>query len=170
MSDKILLLYTFIQIGFSNIAAQTMNNCNDSLNYKTVQSRWNQKIKNVTIGSWKLRSTDINLKNDSTIITQSLDGPSLYFVATVLKTGCVRRVTIKAKRDIDIGYASLVAWLAVVNVFNPELSTVERKKVLDDLKITDEISFFNSSTTRGNNIYYFQEALNGNTFTVVTKN
>jgi hypothetical protein len=168
---KIYFLLYFIIINLSIINAQTKNICNDSLNYQIFITRWNHSIKNIKTGKWKLVSTtNLDFNEDSILVTQALDGPSLYLIATIMKKGCIRRVSIKSKRDMNISYASIVAWLKVINVFNPELLPEDRKKLLDDLKMFGKGIVSDMSTERGNNTYYFEENLDGNIFTVLTKN
>lgn len=168
---SVIFLLLSIICGFTWLSAQPKTACIDSLSYKVVQSRWNKNVKALKTGSWKLfASVNSNFKGDTILVAQALDGPSLYFTATVLKNGCVKRVAIKAKRDMDIAYASMVAWLTVVKVFNPELSATDRKKVLEDLGIMEKGILLNTSIERGNNKYFFEETFDGNVFTVLTRN
>lgn len=168
---NICLICVFAFAAATSVESQNKNVCIDSLSYKVVQSRWNQKVKKIKMGTWKLIITpNLDVIKDSVSVKQSLHGSSLYFVATVLKHGCVKSISIKARRDKEIGHASILAWLYLIDSCNPELSTEDRNSVLDDLKITQDISFFTASTIRGNNTYKFDEGPEGNTFTVTTKN
>lgn len=189
---RIVIFYLGSLLAFNGSIQSKQNRyatqiCANSMLYKNFIIRWNLEIKNIKSGTWNL--SQLPFSKDTVNIIQSLDGPSLYFEASVLKTGCIKSVSIKSRRDQNIGAAALVAWIKLSKTIQPELTNAQRVTFLmDTLELSKpnplmQLAYssaginkikaknlpkysFSKEKRNGQYLYVFKEGSSGNIFTI----
>jgi hypothetical protein len=143
--------------------------CKDSLNdYLNFRGKWNKKVEIFRAGTWKLPPIDCSLqKRDSFEIVHPLERSGINFMSTLTKQGCVNKASILVKKEDDLEIEGLVGMMLIIELFNPELNSNERQKVLSELKADSEAKKSYSSKAVGKNGYYFEPGLIVNVLTVV---
>ena len=132
---------------------------NSAFDVDNLIAHWNTKVAHLTVGTWRLEKY-----NDSGFIRQTLDGPSLLLRATVDKSRCVTRIDIEARRADVEPYASIDAWLFLIDVTNPQLPTSGRHTIFKKLGLFDPSIPDNDTYTVNKVRYSFVENIESNTF------
>ena len=164
---KSFLVRLFILfIGFSSMNAQAQ--CSDSsIVYSSFRNKWNGKVEIFKEGTWKLPEVDFTkVKVDSFELLHPLQRSGINMIVNLTKKGCVRRVSLLAKKDENLDVQSLVAMIYLFEFFNHELNSSERQKLLDKLKTESEETKKPSSKQVGKNTYIYEPGLIVNVLTV----
>ncbi|MBK9282887.1 MAG: hypothetical protein IPM51_01055 [Sphingobacteriaceae bacterium] len=142
--------------------------CSDSsVIYKSFKAKWNQKVEIFKEGTWKLPDVDFTKsKVDSFELLHTLQRSGINMIVNLTKTGCIKRVSLLAKKDENLDVQSLVAMIYLFEFFNHELSSYDRQKVLDGLKNESLENKKPSSKVAGKNTYVFEPGLIVNVLTV----
>jgi hypothetical protein len=164
MKLRITFSLLFLFFAFTNYS-QCKDSTSDYLNFR---GKWNKKVEIFRAGTWKLPPIDCSLqKRDSFEIVHPLERAGINYMSTLTKTGCVNKASILVKKADDLEIEGLVGMMLIIELFNPELNSNERQKVLSELKADSEAKKSYSTKAVGKNGYYYEPGLIVNVLTVV---
>lgn len=123
---------------------------------------WNKETEKLTIGSWTLPSWQEPKYGKNSILRHALDGPNLFIELHVIGS-CLSSVDVKAKRDMNIGMASIVSWLKLLKVLVPSATNQERNDFLiNELGVGNPSMQARGTGKLGNYEFSFSESTEGN--------
>jgi hypothetical protein len=129
---------------------------------ESVIARWNKETETLEIGSWTLPPWQLPNYQQSITLKHNLDGPSLLIELEVIGQ-CLSSISITAKRDSEIGMASLVAWIKLLNTLAPQYTNDERNNFLiEKLGIDKSELMAGGSGVLGDYDFSFSETNEGN--------
>ena len=128
--------------------------------------QWNEEVSGIRVDTWEIPTFQTPTGHKKQSNFHSLVGPNLYIVLNA-EGPCLESIDVRAKRDMDISMASLVAWAKLLKIFGPHLSPQETKRIIDEeLRLTQEGLQVNNTAIVGRYKFTFTENLSGNTMRV----
>jgi hypothetical protein len=161
---KIISKLLLLTIPFFIVSCTKQLTCEERglLQTQVFIERWNKETEKLTTGSWTLPLWQVPKYGEAETFGHSLDGPNLFIKLNVIDS-CLSSVDVRAKRDMNIGMASLVSWVKLLKVLVPSVTNQERINFLNNVLGVDKPNLkAGGSGKLGDFEFSFSESIEGN--------
>jgi hypothetical protein len=150
------------------VACTAKSQCGEADSYYGFHNRWNDNVGIFNEGGWKLPKIDFAKQKRDTIelVQQLVQHGGVTFFSMISKSSCIKKISLKVKKDTKIETEAVVGILYLYESFNPELNPDKRQKEFKELKAEAETKNAPATKKLGGNTYMYEPGTMVNVFTV----